>query len=189
MEPTDYLKWGPTDLSWQAPVLEPAAVPIEMIPDDFDDPSIIEAQSGNARKFPNTWSRTLAKNTAKTLLGSGYNKESKLVEPFIRKYITDNDIGTAALMGLAYGLPVIGTALDMAEGNIPGLLDITGTAGLFKGPIKAARKVVLPSAIGGSAQGTLSATISKAFEPELSLDDYTQDQIDEWWQDAIRRYK
>jgi hypothetical protein len=189
MEPTDYLRWGPTDLGWQAPILEPAAVPIETIPDDFDDPSIVELMSGNTIKYPNTASRTLAKNTAKTLLGSGYNKDSKLVEPFIRKHITENNLGAAALMGLAYGLPVIGTVLDMAEGNIPGLLDIASTAGLFRGPIKAARKIMLPSAIGGSAQGTLPAAIAEAVTPKPSLDDYTQDQIDEWWQDAIRRYK
>ena len=185
----DYLNFErvPENLSWSE--IGPAEIPMDIIPEDFDDPSILESISGNKIKYPNQPSKTLAKNLAKTLLGSGYNKESTIVEPFIRKHITNNNLGGAALMGLAYGLPVVGTVLDIAEGHIPGLLDISGTAPLFKGPIKAARKLVLPSAIGGSAQGTLPAAIAKAFEEEPSLDDYTQDEIDEWWQDAIRRYR
>ena len=185
----DYLNFerAPENLSWSE--IGPAEIPMDIIPEDFDDPSVLEAASKNKIKYPNQPSKTLAKNLAKTLLGSGYNKESTIVEPFIRKHITNNDLGGAALMGLAYGLPVVGTALDIAEGHLPGVLDISGIAGLFKGPIKTARKLVLPSAIGGSAQGTLPAAIAKAFEEEPSLDDYTQDEIDEWWQDAIRRYR
>lgn len=173
--------------------LEPAQLPTELIPEDPDDVSLVEMLSGNRIKYPSTGIRKLAQNTAKTLLGSGYNKDSKRVEPWIRKNISDNDYIVGMMMGAAYGLPVIGPLTDMIDENLPGLLDITGLGGIpkaaTKAAIKSAAKTAAPSMIMGMGQGAALPAIYHFVKDKPRLEDHTQEEIDDWWNDQLERYR
>ena len=173
--------------------LEPAQLPTELIPDDPDDVSLVEMLSGNRIKYSSTGIRKLAQNTAKTLLGSGYNKDSKRVEPWIRKNISDNDYVVGMIMGAAYGLPVIGSLTDIIDGNMPGILDFTGLGGIpraaTKTAVKSAAETAVPSIITGMGQGAALPAIYNFVNDKPRLEDYTQEEIDDWWNDQLKRYR
>lgn len=173
--------------------LEPAQLPTELIPDDPDNVSLVEMLSGNRIKYPSKVVRDAAINTAELLLGSGYNKDSKRVEPWIRKNISDNDYVVGMIMGAAYGLPVIGPLTDIIDGNMPGILDFTGLGGIpraaTKAAVKSAAKAAAPSMIMGMSQGAALPAIYHFVKDKPRLDDHTQEEIDDWWNDQLKRYR